>query len=241
MRAGRRGPAAAPQGVFHAVGYRCTVDRRAHRAGLRRHRRRRGRAGPGALRVPDRRRARLAALRLRPAAARRAGRGRRRGPRASCSTSAGTRAAASGCWTSCGPTSCRSAGADTVDANLALGLPADAREYGTGAQVLADLGIESMRLLTNNPAKRAGLRGLRAARSPAGCRCRCARTRENLRYLTTKRDRMGHDLRISTMAARRVRHSVGPGREAPRERACERSNAARRERLTSAARRPREW
>lgn len=84
------------------------------------------------------------------------------------------------------------AGADTVDANLALGLPADSREYGTGAQVLADLGIVSMRLLTNNPAKRAGLEGYGLTitdRVPLWV----AANPENVRYLTTKRDRMGHE------------------------------------------------
>ncbi|MBV9292264.1 MAG: bifunctional 3,4-dihydroxy-2-butanone-4-phosphate synthase/GTP cyclohydrolase II [Frankiales bacterium] len=85
------------------------------------------------------------------------------------------------------------AGADTVDANLTLGLPSDARDYGTGAQILADLGVRSMRLLTNNPAKRAGLEGYGlsiVARIPLPVRV----TADNLRYLTTKRDRMGHDL-----------------------------------------------
>jgi len=85
------------------------------------------------------------------------------------------------------------AGADTVDANLALGMPADARDYGTGAQILVDLGVRSMRLLTNNPAKRAGLEGYGltiTGRIPMPIRP----NPENLRYLRTKRDRMGHDL-----------------------------------------------
>jgi 3,4-dihydroxy 2-butanone 4-phosphate synthase / GTP cyclohydrolase II len=85
------------------------------------------------------------------------------------------------------------AGHDTVDANLALGLPADARDYGTGAQILADLGVRSMRLLTNNPAKRIGLEGygLRVVgRQPLPIRP----NPENLHYLRTKRDRMGHEL-----------------------------------------------
>ena len=82
-------------------------------------------------------------------------------------------------------------GFDTVDANLELGLPADARDYGTGAQILADLGVSTMRLLTNNPAKRAGLEGYGLEITgrvslPVGAHP------ENLRYLLTKRDRMGH-------------------------------------------------
>jgi 3,4-dihydroxy 2-butanone 4-phosphate synthase/GTP cyclohydrolase II len=85
------------------------------------------------------------------------------------------------------------AGADTVDANLAMGLPADARDYGIGAQILADLGVKSMRLLTNNPEKRAGLEGygLRILERVA---MPIRPNPENLRYLRTKRDRMGHDL-----------------------------------------------
>ncbi len=82
-------------------------------------------------------------------------------------------------------------GRDTIDANLELGLPADARDYGTGAQILADLGIRSMRLLTNNPAKRAGLEGYGleiVGRVPLPVRPHP----ENVRYLRTKRDRMGH-------------------------------------------------
>ncbi|WP_037814620.1 MULTISPECIES: bifunctional 3,4-dihydroxy-2-butanone-4-phosphate synthase/GTP cyclohydrolase II [Amycolatopsis] len=85
------------------------------------------------------------------------------------------------------------AGADTVDANLALGVPADARDYGTGAQILCDLGVRSMRLLTNNPAKRVGLEGY-GLRVTGRVALPISPNPENLRYLRTKRDRMGHDL-----------------------------------------------
>jgi 3,4-dihydroxy 2-butanone 4-phosphate synthase/GTP cyclohydrolase II len=85
------------------------------------------------------------------------------------------------------------AGSDTVDANLELGLPADSRDYGLGAQILVDLGVSSMRLLTNNPAKRVGLDGygLHVTERVA---MPVRPNAENLRYLRTKRDRMGHDL-----------------------------------------------
>ena len=82
-------------------------------------------------------------------------------------------------------------GHDTVDANLQLGLPVDNREYGIGAQILVDLGITTMRLMTNNPAKYGGLEGfgldivdripLESTPNP-----------ENIGYLRTKRERMGH-------------------------------------------------
>ncbi len=82
-------------------------------------------------------------------------------------------------------------GRDTVDANLELGLPADARDYGTGAQILYDLGVRSMRLLTNNPAKRAGLEGYGlTVIGREGLPIRLHP--ENVAYLRTKRDRMGH-------------------------------------------------
>ncbi len=82
-------------------------------------------------------------------------------------------------------------GLDTVDANLELGLPADARDYGIGAQILYDLGVRSMRLLTNNPAKRAGLEGY--GLTVTGREALPVRPHpENVRYLRTKRDRMGH-------------------------------------------------
>ncbi len=85
------------------------------------------------------------------------------------------------------------AGADTVDANLELGLPADAREYSTGAQMLADLGVRSLRLLTNNPAKVAGLSGF-GIEVTGRVSLPVAATEDNLRYLMAKRDRLGHHL-----------------------------------------------
>lgn len=83
------------------------------------------------------------------------------------------------------------AGADTLDANLQLGLPVDSREYGIGAQILADLGLSTIRLLTNNPSKYGGLEGYGLTiteRVPINVPVHP----EAERYLATKRDRMGH-------------------------------------------------
>jgi 3,4-dihydroxy 2-butanone 4-phosphate synthase/GTP cyclohydrolase II len=87
--------------------------------------------------------------------------------------------------------SLQDAGLDTVEANERLGHPGDRRDYGTGMQILSDLGVRAMRLLTNNPAKRTGLEGYGLSvleRVPLIT----APTPENVRYLLTKRTKLGH-------------------------------------------------
>jgi 3,4-dihydroxy 2-butanone 4-phosphate synthase/GTP cyclohydrolase II len=82
-------------------------------------------------------------------------------------------------------------GRDTVDANLELGLPVDSREYGIGAQILMDLGVTTMRVMTNNPMKYTGLDGFGLGiveRVPLNTEP----NPENRAYLETKRDRLGH-------------------------------------------------
>jgi len=114
-------------------------------------------------------------------------------------------------------------GVDTVDANTELGFPVDAREYSTGAQMLADLGVSSLRLLTNNPDKVKGLAdfGLKVTGTvslPVNA------TPHNLRYLIAKRDRLGHLIELSEQggqgnrgigdAARPTERPAGPVRPA---------------------------
>jgi 3,4-dihydroxy 2-butanone 4-phosphate synthase/GTP cyclohydrolase II len=84
-------------------------------------------------------------------------------------------------------------GADTVEANLALGLPIDKRDYGIGSQVLADLGVKEMRLITNNPKKIFGLEGYGlkiVGRMPL----QTTPTAHNKHYIDTKRAKLGHML-----------------------------------------------
>jgi 3,4-dihydroxy 2-butanone 4-phosphate synthase/GTP cyclohydrolase II len=86
-------------------------------------------------------------------------------------------------------------GKDTVEANNELGFAADLRDYGIGAQILVDLGLTSIRLITNNPRKVIGLEGYGLAitgRVPI----QMPPTKHNLKYLETKRDKLGHLLTI---------------------------------------------
>jgi 3,4-dihydroxy 2-butanone 4-phosphate synthase/GTP cyclohydrolase II len=86
-------------------------------------------------------------------------------------------------------------GKDTVEANLELGFKMDERDYGVGAQIIRDLGITKLRLMTNNPTKRAGLMGygLEIVENVA---MQIKSNKHNELYLKTKRDKMGHSLRL---------------------------------------------
>ena len=93
-------------------------------------------------------------------------------------------------------------GRDTVEANLDLGLPVDQRDYGIGAQILFDIGVRTMRLLTNNPSKRAGLEGYGLSieeRIPLQTKP----TAQNIGYLRTKREKLGHLLDVPEVVAGR--------------------------------------
>lgn len=84
-------------------------------------------------------------------------------------------------------------GMDTVQANLALGLPMDSRDYGVGAQILRDLQVSKIRLISNNPKKRVGLLGY-GLEIVEQVPIEIAPNPHNEKYLATKRDKMGHNI-----------------------------------------------
>ena len=84
-------------------------------------------------------------------------------------------------------------GMDTVQANLALGLPMDSRDYGVGAQILRDLNVSKIRLISNNPKKRVGLLGY-GLEIVEQVPIEIAPNPHNAKYLETKRDKMGHNI-----------------------------------------------
>jgi 3,4-dihydroxy 2-butanone 4-phosphate synthase/GTP cyclohydrolase II len=90
-------------------------------------------------------------------------------------------------------------GLDTVDANIELGLPADLRDYGIGAQILVDLGLSSIRLLTNNPKKIVGLEGY-GLRVTDQIPIQHAANEHNVAYLRAKKERLGHLLHHQGLA-----------------------------------------
>ena len=179
-------------GEFRGYVYESVLDGEHHLALVHgRRRRHRGRARPGALRVPHRRRLRVPALRLRPAARTRRCDLIAKEGRGVLVYLRGHEGRGIGLGHKIRAYQLQEQGHDTVDANLELGLPVDNREYGIGAQILVDLGVTTMRLMTNNPVKYGGLEGFgldiveRVPLQPAP-------NPENIAYLRTKRERMGH-------------------------------------------------
>src|SRR6266704_4847181 len=94
------------------------------------------------------------------------------------------------------------AGLDTVDANLALGLPADCRDFRLSAAILRELGVKRVRLLSNNPDKAAALKNA-GIEVLAQISCEVAATPHSIAYLRTKKERMGHALNLESSSSRR--------------------------------------
>jgi 3,4-dihydroxy 2-butanone 4-phosphate synthase/GTP cyclohydrolase II len=89
-------------------------------------------------------------------------------------------------------------GLDTVDANIQLGFKMDERDYGVGAQILRSMGVQKMRLMTNNPTKRAGLIGY-GLEIVENVPLSVKSNPHNKKYLDTKREKMGHDYKLEAL------------------------------------------
>ena len=116
-----------------------------------------------------------------------------RRPGSGSSSTCTRKAGGSACTTSCGPTSCRTRARTRSTPTCAWASPEDRRDYGIGAQILVDLGVRKMKIMTNNPKKLIALKGFGLElvdQIPIPVRA----NPHNLRYLETKRDRMGHSL-----------------------------------------------